>query len=98
MVDSGAVTHVCPPWFSPETTLHKLQGEGPDLRTATDDTIRVYGFKWVYMVNNKDQAIVIPFYVCDVAQPILSATGLAEQGFEIVLSEQPASNETSKWI
>ena len=90
MVDSGAVTHVCPPWFSPETTLHKLQqGEGPDLRTATDDKIRVYGYKRIYMINHKDQAIVIPFYVCDVAQPILSATRLAEQGFEIALSEQP---------
>ena len=40
MVDSGAVTHVCPPWFSPQTTLHKLQqGAGPDLRTATDDIL-----------------------------------------------------------
>ena len=58
MVDSGAVTHVCPPWFSPETTLHTLQqGEGPDLRTATNDTIRVHGYKWIYMINNKDQAI-----------------------------------------
>ena len=56
MVDSGAVTHVCPPWFSPETTLHTLrQGEGPDLRTATDDNIRVYGYKWIFMI--------ISFYV-----------------------------------
>ena len=40
------------------------------------------------MINSKDQAIVIPFYVCDVAQPILSATRLAEQGFKIVLSNE----------
>ena len=43
MVDSGAVTHVCPPWFSTETTLHELhQSETPNLRTATDDAIKVY--------------------------------------------------------
>ena len=96
MVDSGAVTHVCPPWFSTETTLHELrQSETPNLRTATDDAIKVYGYKWVYMTNNNNQAIVIPFYVCDVAQPILSATRLAEQGFEITLSEQPRIKHTN---
>ena len=96
MVDSGAVTHVCPPWFSTETTLHELhQSEAPNLRTATDDAIKVYGYKWVYMTNNKNQAIVVPFYVCDVAQPILSATRLAEQGFEITLSEQPTIKHTN---
>ena len=95
MVDSGAVTHVCPPWFSTETTVHELhQSETPNLRTATDDAIKVYGYNWVYMINNKNQAIVIPFYVCDVAQPILSATRLAEQGFEITLSEQPTIKHT----
>ena len=84
MVDSGAVTHVCPP----ETTLHKLQqGEGKDLRTATDDII-VYGYKRINMINSKDQAILIPLEICDVPQPILSATCLAEQGLEIVLGEQ----------
>ena len=41
--------------------------------------------------------IVVPFYVCDVAQPILSATRLAEQGFEITLSET-ANNQTHEWI
>ena len=95
MVDSGAEPHVCPPWFSTETTLHELhQSETPNWRTATDDAIKVYGYKWVCMINNKNQAIVIPFYVCDVAQPILSATRLAEQGFEITLIEQPTIKHT----
>ena len=56
---------------------------------------KVYGYKWVYMINNNNQAIVIPFYVCDVAQPILSATRLAEQGFEVTLSEQPTIRHTN---
>jgi len=96
MVDSGAVTHVCPPWFSTETTLHELhQSKTPNLRTATDHAIKVYGYNWVCVINNKNQAIVIPFYVCDVAQPILSATRLAEQGFEITLSEHPTVRHTN---
>ena len=32
---------------------------------------------------------MIPFYVCSVSQPILSATRLTEQGFRIHLREQP---------
>ena len=39
--------------------------------------------------NNKKQPIVIPFYVRDVHAPILSATRLAEQGFNIQLNETP---------
>ena len=101
MVDSGAVTHVthvCPPWLSTETTLHELhQSETPILIRATDGAINVYGYKWVYMINNKNQAIVVPFYVCDVAQPILLATRLAERGFEKTLSEQPTIKHTNRF-
>ena len=46
------------------------------------------------MINSRNQAIVVPFYVCHVAQPILSATRLAEQEFEITPSEQPTINHT----
>ena len=90
MIDSGAATHVCPPGFSPNTPVHELTPEErPNLRTATDSPIKVYGYKWVYMTNMAKQQIVIPFYVCEVSQPILSVTRLAEQGFTIHLSEQP---------
>ena len=90
MIDSGAATHVCPPWFAASTPTHKLQPwETPNLRTATEDKIEVTGYKWVYMTNANSQQIVIPFYVCTVTQPILSVTRLAEQGFIIKLSEQP---------
>lgn len=55
--------------------------ERPNLRTATEDPIEVYGYKWAYMTNE--------FYVCSVSQPILSATRLTEKGFRIHFSEQP---------
>ena len=35
------------------------------------------------------QRIVIPFYVCDIKQPMLSVTRLIEQGFQIVLDDNP---------
>ena len=90
MIDSGAATHVCPVWFAaqqPTYNLHPTQT--PQLRTATEDAINVYGYKWVYMKTEQQQPMVIPFYVCDVSQPILSVTRLAEQGFNITLSEHP---------
>ena len=90
MIDSGAATHVCPPWFAASTPTYPLHPqETPNLRTATEDKIDVTGYKWVYMTNTSNQPIVIPFYVCSVTQPILSVTRLAEQGFTVQLSEQP---------
>ena len=69
MIDSGAATHVCPTWFAPDTPLYPLQyGQGPKLRTATDEDISVHGYKRVYMHNTNKQTLVVPFYVCDVTQ------------------------------
>ena len=46
MVDSGAATHVCPLWFGNSFPLHRLQrGEGPQLRTVTDDNIQLHGYR-----------------------------------------------------
>ena len=90
MIDCGAATHVCPIWFASATQTYDIpEHERPNLRTATEDPIEVYGYKWVYMTNENNQQIVIPFYVCSVSQPILSVTRLTEQGFTIHLSEQP---------
>ena len=96
MIDSGAATHVCPPWFAPTYKTYELHPEqGPRLTTATEEDITVYGYKWVYMKNSKQQPIVIPFYVCDVSQPILSVTRLASQGFNIQLSDRPSITNTN---
>ena len=81
MIDSGAATHVCSSWFAQNSPLYTLpQGQGPSLRTATDEEINMYGYKWVLMANNDNYKIVAPFYVCDVKQPIMSVTRLTEQG------------------
>ena len=64
MVDSGAATHVCPPWFAQEFPIQPLSADnGPQLRTATNNEIKLYGYKWVYMHNAEGQPKVIPFYV-----------------------------------
>ena len=59
MIDSGAATHVCPPWFAPSTPMYTLQhGHVPQLRTATDEAIPVYGY--ILMTNiNKQQLVVL---------------------------------------
>ena len=89
MIDSGAATHVCPPWFADNYPIHKLApGQGPQLRTVTSKEIQLHGVRWVYM-QCQGQPIVIPFYVCDVHDPILSVTRLAEQGFDIRFNDVP---------
>ena len=90
MIDSGAATHVCPTWFATDYPLQQIQEDtGPQLRTVTNQPIKVHGYKWICMQNDTGQHIVIPFYVCDVKQPILSVTRLVQQGFKITLDEQP---------
>ena len=41
------------------------------------------------MTNHSGQQLVIPFYVCEVKQPILSDTRLVEQGFQLTLDDNP---------
>ena len=90
MIDSGATTHVCPLWFAPQFPLHQLEhGTGPQLRTVTNQHIKLFGYRWVCMTNHSGQQIVIPFYVCEVKQPILSVTRLVEQGFQLTLDDNP---------
>ena len=91
MLDSGAAKHVCLAWFAPGSPLYPRQhGQGPQLLTATGEDIPVPGYKWVFMHNINKQKLVVPFYVCEVTQPIMSATRLAEQGFNTQLNETPA--------
>ena len=88
MIDSGAATHVCPLWFASQFPLHKpVHGTGPQLRTVTNQQIKLDGYRWVCVTNHSRQQVVIPFYVCDVKQPILSVTRLVEQGFQLTLDD-----------
>ena len=89
MIDSGAATHVCPLWFADNYPIHRFdEAQLPNLRTVTNKTIQCYGVRWVYM-QSRGQPIVIPFYVCDIHDPILSVTRLAEQGFDIRFNDTP---------
>ena len=88
IIDSGAATHVCPPWIASQVPLHQLaHGAGPQLRMVTNQHIKLHGYRWVCVTNDSGQQIVIPFYVCEVKQPILSVTRLVEQGFQLTLDD-----------
>ena len=89
MVDSGAATHVCPPWFAQELPIQPLSTDnGPQLRTVTNNEIKLCGYKWVYMRDAEAQPIVIPFYVCDVHPPLVSVSRIEEQGFILTFTEE----------
>ena len=46
------------------------------------------------MTKVNKQQLVVPFFACEVTQPILSVTRLAEQGFNIQLNETPTVTHT----
>ena len=46
------------------------------------------------MANNDNYKIVVPFYVCDVKQPIMSVTRLTEQGFNIQFKDTPTMSHS----
>ena len=47
MIDSEAATYVCPIWFASTTQTYDIpEQEKPNLRTATEDPMQVYGYKW----------------------------------------------------
>ena len=80
---------MCPPWFAPQFPLHQLEhGTGPQLRTVTNQRIKLFGCRWVFVTNHSEQQVVIPFYVCEVKQPTLSVTRV-EQGFQLTLDDNP---------
>ena len=46
MIDSGAATPVCPPWFATQFPLQHLEhGTGPQLRTVTNQRIKLHEVK-----------------------------------------------------
>ena len=48
------------------------------------------------MHNVEGQPVVIPFYVCDVQQPIVSVSRLEEQGFELTFKEEQPTMKHAK--
>ena len=73
LIDSGASTHVCPKDYAPDLPLRSC-GE-----SVTNKKIPVYGIKYVpYKQGNF--RIMMPYYVCDVKYPILSASRLLDRG------------------
>ena len=80
LIDSGASTHVCPKDYAPDLPLRPCGESGPQLYTVTNKKIPVYGIKYVPCKQDNFR-IMIPYYVCDVKYPILSASRLLDRGY-----------------
>ena len=80
LIDSGASTHVCPKDYAPDLPLRPCGESVPQLYTVTNKKIPVYGIKYVPYKQDKFR-IMIPYYVCDVKYPILSASRLLDRGY-----------------
>ena len=87
LIDSGASTHVCPKDYAPDLPLRPCGESVPQLYTVTNKKIPVYGIKYVpYKQDNF--RIMIPYYVCDVKYPILSASRRLERGYGLGLNQR----------
>ena len=82
LVDSGAATHVCPKDYATQFPLEPLGASTPQLFTATDDPIKVYGIRRVYY-KCQGQPVVIPYFACDVKYPIISVSRLVDRGYDL---------------
>ena len=82
LVDSGAATHVCPKDYATQFPLEPLGASTPQLFTATDDPIQIYGIRRVYY-QCQGQPVVIPYFACDVKYPIISVSRLIDRGYDL---------------
>ena len=80
LVDSGAATHVCPKDYATQFPLEPLGAPTPQLFTATDDPIQVYGIRHVYY-QCQGQPVAIPYFACDVKYPNISVSRLIDRGY-----------------
>ena len=80
MIDSGASTHVCPKDYAPDLPLRPCGESVPQLYTVTNKKIPVYGIKYVPYKQDNFRTMM-PYYVCDVKYPILSASRLLDRGY-----------------
>ena len=80
LIDSGASTHVCPKDYAPDLPLRPCGNSTPQLYTVTNKKIPVYGIKYAPCKQDNFR-IMIPYYVCDVKYPILSASRLLDRGY-----------------
>ena len=76
------------------THVHTATWAGAATEDSNTRSIPAYGYKWVLMTNITKQQLVVPFLVCEVTQPTMSVTRLAEQGFNIQLNETPTVTHT----
>ena len=82
LVDLGAATHVCPKDYATQFPLEPFAASTPQLFTATDDPIKVYGIR---RVNYKcqGQPVIAPYFACDVKYLIISVSRLIDRGCDL---------------
>ena len=93
MIDSGVATHVCLPWFADNYPIHYTSSHQNKGRSWERWQTRKYNATELdgFTCNVKDNqpSYHFMFYVCDVHDPILSVTRLAEQGLDNRFNDVP---------
>ena len=90
LVDSGASLHVCPPHFAVQFPI-KPHPNPPVIRGVNNKVLQILGIKTVRFKMSNDVSASADFVVTHCNHAILSATALADKGFDVVFSSQGAS-------
>ena len=85
MIDSGASVNVCPKWFG-NSKLEQSDG-ATCLRGANGKPLQEYGKRQIWL-KICGQTKRYDFHVVDVTKPILSVSGLCENGVEAHLAKE----------
>ena len=100
MLDSGAVTHVCPESFAPETPLDTERNRGEILKAANGRVLKRYGQKTVSFetdASNGEATGSISgravFQVLDVKKPIFSVSELCDKGHRVIFEKEGGTIE-----
>jgi hypothetical protein len=89
LVDSGASLHVCPPHFAVQFPV-KPHPNPPVIRGVNNKVLQILGIKTVRFKMSNDVCASADFVVTHCNHAILSATVLADKGFEVSFNQHGA--------
>jgi len=90
LVDSGASLHVCPPHFAVQFPV-RPHPNPPIIRGVNNKVLQILGIKTVRFRMSDEVCASADFVVTHCNHAILSATVLADKGFEVSFNQQGAS-------
>ena len=85
LVDSGAATNCCPPWYGSQFPTRP--GERCTLRAANGEKVPQHGFRRVQYYCADESQLTVDYTVADVKKPIISVDKLVDSNHTVVFNK-----------